>query len=143
MHAFASVAISGLVAMVCWLLQLCLSCASLAVSCCVMGTALRSAKARFSILVATLVLMMGYVWTGVLLAVLHPLVTFTLLLSLLACWGAGSLLLSLLPFLVRTACGFLEQPRRRRLSHDLRKQCKRAAKQERKRIFRESPRAII
>ena len=83
----------------CWLLQLCLSCASFAVWSCVMGMALRSAKARFCILVATLVLMMGYVWTGVLLAVLHPFVTLTLLLSLLACWGAGRLFLSLLPAL--------------------------------------------
>ena len=56
----------------CGFLPLGLSCASLVVSCCVMGAALRSAKARFCLLVATLTLMMGWVWTGILLAALHP-----------------------------------------------------------------------
>ena len=143
MPACESVATCGLGAMVCWLLQLCLSCAGLAVSCCIMGVTLRSAKARFCMLVATLVLMMGYVWSGILLAGLHPFVSLAVLLSLLVCWGTGRLLLSWFPVLGEASCGFLEHPRRRRLPRDLRKHCKRAAKHQRTRSFQLGSRCLF
>ena len=80
--------------MVCWFSQLCLSCASFAVLCGIMAMALSSAKARFCVLVATLVLMMGHVCTRILFALMHPSVSLALLLSLAACVGAGGLFLS-------------------------------------------------
>ena len=135
MYLCASVAISGFRAMVCWSLQLCMSCVGVAVWCCIMSMSLRSAKARFCVLAATLSLMMGHVWAGIFLACLHPSVSLALLLCLLACWGTGRRCMSLVPVLNHTACGIYERPRRRRLPRDLRKQCKRAAKEERRRIF--------
>ncbi len=75
----------GVGAMVCGLLPLGLSWASLVVFGCVMCAALRSAKARFCLLVATLTLMMAWVWAGILLAALHPVFSLALLLSLVAC----------------------------------------------------------
>ena len=135
MYLLASVAISGLSAMVCCLHVLCLRLASLAVSFCIMAMVLRSAKARFCVLVATLSLMMGHVWAGIFLACLHPFVSLALLLCLLACWGTGRWCTSWVAVLDHAACGIFLRPRRRRLPRDLRQQCKRAAKEERRRIF--------
>ena len=127
----------------CGLLPLGLSWASLVVFGCVMCAALRSAKARFCLLVATLTLMMAWVWAGILLAALHPIFSLALLLSLVACWGTGRMILSSVPALGQSACGFLEPARRRRLPRDLRKQSKHAAKRQRARIFHLGSRCLL
>ena len=127
----------------CGLLPLGLSWASLVVFGCIMCAALRSAKARFCLLVATLTLMMAWVWAGILLAALHPVFSLALLLSLVACWGTGRMILPSVASLDQSACGFLEHARRRRLPRDLRKQCKHAAKQKRALIFQLGSRCLL
>ena len=117
--------------------------ASIALSLCTFGMVLRSAKARFSILVMTLALMLGHVWTGIFLACSHPLFSLSLLISLIACCAACRVLLSLFLCHRQSACGSVEHTRHGRLPRDLRKQCKRAAKQQRSRIFNLGSRFLL
>ena len=116
---------------------------SMGLSICILALVLRTAKARFSLLVITLAMMLGHVWTGILLACWHPLFSLSLLISLITCCAACRALLSLFLCHRQSACGSVEHTRHRRLPRDLRKQCKRAAKQQRSRIFNLGSRFLL